>query len=103
MSEKASKEAKTPLLEDYTSISSSIVPLQEYDDDLARRFWVESKKLWHIVGPSIFSRVASYAIFVITQAFAGHLSDLDLAAISIVINVLVGFDIGLMVILLLQL
>uniref|UniRef100_A0A7N0TJ03 Uncharacterized protein n=1 Tax=Kalanchoe fedtschenkoi TaxID=63787 RepID=A0A7N0TJ03_KALFE len=79
------------------------VPLLEHqpepsDDslDLITRFRVESKKLWHIVGPSIFSRVASYGMFVITQAFAGHLGDLDLAAISIANNVVVGFDFGLL-------
>ncbi|XP_054823148.1 protein DETOXIFICATION 27-like [Prosopis cineraria] len=82
----ARNEAKVPLLEDR----------QDDDLDLARRVWVESKKLWHIVGPAIFSRVASYSILVITQAFAGHLGDLELAAISIVNNVILGFDIGLM-------
>ncbi|KAI9124958.1 hypothetical protein K1719_003574 [Acacia pycnantha] len=82
--------------------SKAKVPLLEYvqEDhhhlDLARRVWVESKKLWHIAGPAIFSRITSYAIFVITQAFAGHLGDLELAAISIVTNVILGFDIGLL-------
>ncbi|KAJ9670195.1 hypothetical protein PVL29_026626 [Vitis rotundifolia] len=58
--------------------------------------WEESKKLWHIVGPAIFSRIASYSMLVITQAFAGHLGDLELAAISIANNVIVGFDFGLL-------
>lgn len=35
-------------------------------------------------------------MLVITQAFAGHLGDLDLAAISIATNVVLGFDFGLM-------
>ncbi|XP_047310961.1 protein DETOXIFICATION 27-like [Impatiens glandulifera] len=61
-----------------------------------RRFWDESKKLWHLVGPSIFSRLATYSMFVITQAFAGHLGDSELAAISIASNVIVGFAFGLM-------
>ncbi|KAI4325976.1 hypothetical protein MLD38_031335 [Melastoma candidum] len=64
---------------------------------LGRRVMIESKKLWHIVGPSIISRLASYSMFVITQAFAGHLGDLELAAISISVNVIVGFDFGLLV------
>lgn len=58
--------------------------------------WVESKKLWHIVGPAIFSRVASYSMNVITQAFAGHIGDLELAAISIANTVIVGFNFGLL-------
>ncbi|VVB18288.1 unnamed protein product [Arabis nemorensis] len=47
------------------------------------QIWVETKKLWRIVGPAIFTRVTTYAIFVFTQSFAGHLGELELAAISI--------------------
>ncbi|EXC09723.1 Protein TRANSPARENT TESTA 12 [Morus notabilis] len=94
-------EAKVPLLEDqYSSKEDGIVQLSGRDDDqelgLTRRVWIESKKLWHIVGPAIFSRIASYSMLVITQAFAGHLGDLELAAISISNNVIVGFDFGLL-------
>lgn len=66
------------------------------DESLARRVWVESKKLWHIVGPSIFSRVASYSMLVITQAFAGHLGDLELAAMALTTNLIIGLDFGLL-------
>ncbi|CAH9110586.1 unnamed protein product [Cuscuta europaea] len=69
---------------------------QDGDKKLSRRVLVESKKLWQIVGPAIFSRIASYSMFVITQAFAGHLGDLELAAMSIASNVVLGFDFGLM-------
>ncbi|KAH9612101.1 hypothetical protein KSS87_002581, partial [Heliosperma pusillum] len=72
----------------------------EYDElnneGVVKRVWVESKKLWHIVGPSIIGRTASYSMLVISQAFAGHLGDLELAAISIGCNVIVSFDFGLM-------
>ncbi|MQL41522.1 hypothetical protein EI012_26805, partial [Escherichia coli] len=77
-------EAKVPLLEDHHPLID-----EEQDQDLARKVWVESKKLWHIVGPAIFSRIASYSMLVITQAFAGHLGDLELAALSIANNVIV--------------
>ncbi|KAG1334604.1 protein DETOXIFICATION 27 [Cocos nucifera] len=63
---------------------------------LVRRTWEESKKLWRIVAPAIFSRVVTYSMNVITQAFAGHLGDLELAAISIANTVVVGFNFGLM-------
>nr|QEY08348.1 MATE efflux family protein member 2f [Crocus sativus] len=63
---------------------------------LKDRTWIESKKLWKIVGPAIFSRVVSYSMNVITQAFAGHLGDLELAAMSIANTVVVGFNFGLM-------
>lgn len=93
-------EAEVPLLDD---LASTVRLKREHNDDetqattLVRRSWIESKKLWHIVGPAIFSRVASYSMLVITQAFAGHLGDLELAAISIANNVIVGFDFGLLV------
>ncbi|THU69801.1 hypothetical protein C4D60_Mb08t18250 [Musa balbisiana] len=57
------------------------------DRVLVRRCLIESKKLWRIVGPAAFSRVA----------FAGHLGDLELASISIANTVVVGFSFGLMV------
>ncbi|CAA7034698.1 unnamed protein product [Microthlaspi erraticum] len=81
----------------------STIPLlkshHEEEEDgggLNKRVLVETKKLWQIVGPAIFSRLTSYSMLVITQAFAGHLGDLELAAISIVNNVVVGFNFGLL-------
>lgn len=99
----AIEEANVPLLEDLAS--SPAVPLKQerVEDDrqedkvLAKRVWIESKKLWHIVGPAIFSRLSSYSMFVITQAFAGHMGDLELAAMSIASNVIMSFDFGLLV------
>lgn len=65
--------------------------------DLIGRTWAESKKLWRIAGPSIFSRLAMFSVTTITQSFAGHLSDTDLAAISIVTTVLIGVTFGFLV------
>ncbi|KAA8530795.1 hypothetical protein F0562_005581 [Nyssa sinensis] len=90
------EEPKVPLLEYPSSAVGSNYEEDVHDQDLSRRVWIESKKLWDIVGPAIFSRVASYSMVVITQAFAGHLGDLELAAISIANNVILGFNIGLL-------
>ena len=83
---------------------SRILPLlkspntaEEDGGELKKRVWVETKKLWTVVGPAIFSRLTTNSILVITQAFAGHLGDVELAAISIVINVILGFNFGLLV------
>ncbi|KAK9990321.1 hypothetical protein SO802_025306 [Lithocarpus litseifolius] len=94
----ALEDAKVPLLDNLASTvrSNDGQDVDDQDQYLARRFWIESKKLWHIVGPSIFSRIASYSMLVITQAFAGHLGDLELAGISIANNVIIGFDFGLL-------
>ncbi|KAJ6730303.1 PROTEIN DETOXIFICATION [Salix viminalis] len=69
---------------------------EENQDPLASRIWTETKKLWEIVGPAIFSRVATFSMNIITQAFAGHLGDVELAAISIANTVIVGFNFGLL-------
>ncbi|KAF8406069.1 hypothetical protein HHK36_008149 [Tetracentron sinense] len=61
---------------------------------LLGRIWVESKKMWQIAGPAIFSRVALFSVTVISQAFAGHLGDLDLAAISIATTVFIPISFG---------
>ncbi|CAN4114858.1 unnamed protein product [Withania somnifera] len=85
---KLEEENKAPLLD--------CVSLEQNDQSFGTTFWIESEKLWRIVGPAIFSRIASYSMFLITQAFAGHLGDLELAAMSIASNVVLGFDFGLM-------
>ena len=92
-------EAKIPLL-DYASTKEIIQGGRKDEDEIKiqDKVWIESKKLWRVAGPAIFSRIASFSMFVITQAFAGHLGDLELAAISISTNVILGFDVGLMVI-----
>ncbi|KAL0888192.1 hypothetical protein Bca101_012175 [Brassica carinata] len=72
----------TPLLRDQNAV--------EEGGDI----WIETKKLWSIVGPAIFTRVSTYLFFLITQSFAGHLGELELAAISIVINIITGFSYG---------
>ncbi|XP_068641886.1 protein DETOXIFICATION 27-like isoform X2 [Aristolochia californica] len=81
-------EGKVPLLGD--------VYAEEEEVGLVRRVSIESKKLWRIVGPAILSRIALYTMNVVTQAFAGHLGDLELASISIANTVVVGFSFGLL-------
>ncbi|PSR99848.1 Protein DETOXIFICATION like [Actinidia chinensis var. chinensis] len=84
---------------DDEELNQALVASGSNDDDsleLKTRVWMESKKLWNIVGPSIFSRVATYSMNVITQAFAGHLGDLELASLSIANTVIVGLNFGLL-------
>ncbi|CAN6480085.1 unnamed protein product [Victoria cruziana] len=69
---------------------------QKEEVPLLRRTLVESKKLWRIAGPAMFTRLAMYGMNVVTQAFVGHLGDLELAAVSIATTVIIGFNFGLM-------
>ena len=71
--------------------------LQPRGGEVTAEWWAESKKLWRIVGPAIFQRIALYGINVVSQAFIGHLGDLELAAFSIAATVVAGFNFGFLV------
>ncbi|EOA13263.1 hypothetical protein CARUB_v10026293mg [Capsella rubella] len=87
------------------AVEKTLVPLLKYQNvvaeeeevEIKREIWIETRKLWRIVGPAIFTRVTTNLIFVITQAFAGHLGELELASISIVNNVIIGFNYSLFI------
>ncbi|XXG49544.1 hypothetical protein AAC387_Pa02g3705 [Persea americana] len=64
--------------------------------DFNREFWVESKKLWYLAGPSIFTSICQYSLGAITQTFAGHVGNLQLAAVSVENSVIAGFSFGVM-------
>lgn len=87
--------------EEDSDLNQSLIAEDRAEDqrkqDLSSRICVESKKLWSIVGPAIFSRVAGFSMNVITQAFAGHLGEVELASISLANNLIVGFCFGLLV------
>ncbi|KAK6150387.1 hypothetical protein DH2020_015319 [Rehmannia glutinosa] len=85
------------------SFTSSFVA--DGDDDIApitgiegfvKAFNVESKKLWYLAGPAIFTSVCQYSLGAITQTFAGHIGTLELAAFSIENTVIAGLSYGVM-------
>ncbi|CAE6067926.1 unnamed protein product [Arabidopsis arenosa] len=61
-----------------------------------REFNVETKKLWYLAGPAIFTSVNQYSLGAITQVFAGHISTIALAAVSVENSVVAGFSFGIM-------
>eukprot|EP00253_Pinus_taeda_P002153 PITA_02153 len=63
---------------------------------LARESWIESKKLWYIGGPAIFTAICQYSLGAITQTFAGHLGTIELAAVAIENSVIAGLAFGTM-------
>ncbi|KAF8410379.1 hypothetical protein HHK36_002907 [Tetracentron sinense] len=56
----------------------------------------ENKKLWYLAGPAIFTAIAQYSLGAITQVFAGHLTTLELDAVSIGNSVILGLAFGIM-------
>ncbi|KAK9136407.1 hypothetical protein Syun_015737 [Stephania yunnanensis] len=63
---------------------------------IGEKSWVESKKMWYIAGPAILCAVAQFSMEFVTAAFVGHLGDVELAAVSVVQNVIEGFAFGVM-------
>lgn len=57
----------------------------------------ENRKLWNLAGPAIFTSIAQYSLGAITQVFAGHLTTLELDAVSTENNVIAGLAFGLTV------
>ncbi|KAJ8572293.1 hypothetical protein K7X08_008804 [Anisodus acutangulus] len=67
-----------------------------YRKQIANKWWEEFKKVWHIAGPAIITSVSVFSLDFITAAFVGQLGDVELAAVSEVQNVLLGFVTGIM-------
>ncbi|GLJ19450.1 hypothetical protein SUGI_0351040 [Cryptomeria japonica] len=63
---------------------------------LVQASWKESKKLWYLAGPAIFTSLCQYSINAITQTFTGHIGDIELAAFSITNSVIAGLSYGVM-------
>ena len=64
---------------------------------LKGKVWMETKKIWVVAGPAMFTRFSTFGINVITQAFVGHIGATQLAAYSLVYTVLLRFANGILV------
>nr|GMD19497.1 protein DETOXIFICATION 29-like [Ipomoea batatas] len=64
--------------------------------EFIREFHSESKKLWYLAAPAIFTIVSQYSIGAITQVFAGHVGNIQLAAVAVENNLIAGFAFGIM-------
>lgn len=85
-----------------SSIASSFtpdpddIPLINSVRDFSIEFCRESKKLWYLAGPAIFTTLCQYSLGAITQLLAGHVGTPDLAAVSVENSVIAGFSFGIM-------
>jgi MATE family multidrug resistance protein len=57
----------------------------------------ENRRLWYLAGPAIFTSIAQYSLGAVTLVFAGHLTTLELDAVSTENNVVAGLAFGIMV------
>lgn len=60
-------------------------------------FGAESKTLWMISGPAIFTYICQYSLGALTQTFTGQVGELELAAVSVENSVIAGLVFGAMV------
>ncbi|VFQ75968.1 unnamed protein product [Cuscuta campestris] len=79
-----------------TSFSGGDIEIISGVGDFSREFCAESKKLWNLSAPAIFTSVCQYSIGAITQVFAGHVGTVELAAVSVENSVIAGFAFGVM-------
>ncbi|CAD6212323.1 unnamed protein product [Miscanthus lutarioriparius] len=55
---------------------------------LVSRSWEESRLLWRLAFPALLAEVFQFSIGFVTTAFVGHLGEVELAAVSVVENIL---------------
>ena len=57
----------------------------------------ESKVMWIVAAPAIFTRFTTFGLSVISQAFIGHIGSKELAAYALVFTVIIRFANGILV------
>ncbi|MFQ6646637.1 hypothetical protein Gotur_018891 [Gossypium turneri] len=61
------------------------------------KLWTESKKLWIVAGPAIFTKFSTFGVTIVSQAFVGHIGPTELAAFSLCCTVLFRFGNGVLI------
>ncbi|KAI4300990.1 hypothetical protein L6164_034310 [Bauhinia variegata] len=77
-------------------LSNDVKSEAEEELPLLKRVWEESKLMWIVAAPGIFTRVSTFGINVISQAFVGHIGSKELAAFALVFTVLIRFANGIL-------
>ncbi|XP_025703822.2 protein DETOXIFICATION 21 [Arachis hypogaea] len=71
---------------------------EEEELTLMKKTWKESKAMWVVAFPAIFTRFSTFGINIISQAFIGHVGSKELAAFALVFTIVVRFANGILVI-----
>ncbi len=66
-------------------------------NDLKGRILVENKKIWKVGFPAMLARVTQFGMFVVTQAFIGHVGELQLAGYALIQIITIRFANGILV------
>ncbi|RYR53693.1 hypothetical protein S83_019862 [Arachis hypogaea] len=69
---------------------------EEEELTLMKKTWKESKAMWVVAFPAIFTRFSTFGINIISQAFIGHVGSKELAAFALVFTIVVRFANGIL-------
>ncbi|CAI0465503.1 unnamed protein product [Linum tenue] len=69
---------------------------KKFDSSVLGDFGNESRTLWKIAGPAIFTSISQYSLGALTQTFTGFVGELELAAVSVENSVVAGLAFGVM-------
>lgn len=78
-------------------LSREKISEEEENLSLVKRVWEESKVMWIVAAPAIFTRFTTFGISIISQAFIGHIGSRELAAYALVFTVIIRFANGILV------
>ena len=78
-------------------LSREKISEEEENLSLVKRVWEESKVMWIVAAPAIFTRFTTFGLSVISQAFIGHIGSKELAAYALVFTVIIRFANGILV------
>lgn len=82
--------------ENHHEAGRQVIELPE-EKTIAGKCLHESKMMWQIAAPAMLTAVTQFSIDVVTAAFVGHLGEIELAAVSVVQNIVEAFVYGVMV------
>ncbi|XP_047330281.1 protein DETOXIFICATION 21-like [Impatiens glandulifera] len=66
------------------------------EETLRDQLWQETKKMWVVAAPAIFTRFSTFGINIISQAFIGHIGATELAGYALVSTVILRFANGIL-------
>ncbi|CAL1396232.1 unnamed protein product [Linum trigynum] len=69
---------------------------KKFNSSVLGDFGNESRTLWKIAGPAIFTSISQYSLGALTQTFTGFVGELELAAVSVENSVVAGLAFGVM-------
>ncbi|KAL2519592.1 MATE efflux family protein [Abeliophyllum distichum] len=94
-SQNGSKDQNNYIISSFSGDEDEFGPINGVVD-LVKEFYTESKKLWYLAGPAIFTSFCQYGLIATTLVVAGHIGTIQLAAVSVENSVIAGFPYGIL-------